>query len=125
MKSNTQRFLEKAERAIKTAEYLLVLPDLEAATARAYYAMFYIAEGLLNEKDLSFKKHSGVLGAFGQYFSKTGLMDVKFHQYILSAYNKRIIADYGVDEEIENSEVSEMIQHAREFIEAAKTILNA
>ncbi len=47
MKDTTAKLLEKAERAIRSAGRLLDLTDVEAAAARAYYAMFYVAEALL------------------------------------------------------------------------------
>ncbi|MGH8566242.1 MAG: HEPN domain-containing protein [Gammaproteobacteria bacterium] len=50
---------------------------VEAAAARAYYAMFYVAEALLYERGLSFRKHAGVHGAFGQHFAKSGVLDAK------------------------------------------------
>jgi uncharacterized protein (UPF0332 family) len=52
MKSETNALLEKSERAIKSAEHTLADGDLDFAASRAYYALFYIAEALLGEKDL-------------------------------------------------------------------------
>ena len=49
------------------------------AASRAYYTMFYVAEALLLDHDLSFSKHSEVIAAFGQYFAKTGRVSTKFH----------------------------------------------
>jgi uncharacterized protein (UPF0332 family) len=34
--------------------------------------MFYVAEALLFEKGLQFRKHSGVHSAFGEHFAKAG-----------------------------------------------------
>ncbi|MBI4358148.1 MAG: HEPN domain-containing protein [Candidatus Omnitrophica bacterium] len=68
MKEDTRKLLEKAERALQTANSLLHSNDMEFIAGRAYYAMFYVAEALLNEKDLTFGKHSGVHSAFGQHF---------------------------------------------------------
>ncbi len=67
MKEASRLLLEKAQRAIEAAKTLLVdgnYPDF--STGRAYYAMFYIAEALLEEKELRFSKHGGVHGAFGE-----------------------------------------------------------
>ena len=81
MRDRSRLLLEKAQRAIRAARTLLDdgnLPDF--ATGRAYYAMFYIAEALLEEKDLQFSKHGGVHGAFGEHYVKTGLFDPKYHR---------------------------------------------
>ena len=45
--------------------------------------MFHTAEELLNEKDLHSRKHGGVHALFGEHFTKTGLMNAKFHRFLL------------------------------------------
>ncbi len=66
MKTATRKLLDKALRAVHAAETLLRAEDTEFAAGRAYYAMFYAAQALLNEKGLSFRKHGGVHAAFGE-----------------------------------------------------------
>ena len=61
MKETTGPFLEKAARAIAAAERLLEGGDTEFAVGRAYYAMFYVTEALLNERGIRFRKHGGVV----------------------------------------------------------------
>lgn len=123
MKAAARKLLEKAERAIATAKVNLDLPDPEAAAGRAYYAMFYAAEALLAEEGLKFKKHAGVHGAFGQHFAKAGRLDPKFHKWMLAAFKKRVIADYGIDEAVSPSQASESIAQARELVDAARRLL--
>ena len=97
--------------------------DLDFAAGRAYYAMFYVAEALLNEKSLHFRKHGGVHAAFGEHFAKTNQLDPKFHRWLLNAFDKRIQGDYGVEPEISSEEVSEMIEQAGEFLRASQRYL--
>lgn len=117
------KLLEKAERAIATAKANLDLPDPEAAAGRAYYAMFYAAEALLAEEGLKFKKHAGVHGAFGQHFAKTGRLDPKFHKWLLGAFEKRVIADYQIDQTVTPSQARESIAQARELVDAVRQLL--
>jgi uncharacterized protein (UPF0332 family) len=98
--------------------------DIEFAIGRAYYAMFYVAEALLNEKGLRFNKHGGVQGAFGEHFIKTGLFDPKYHRWLLTAFNRRIVGDYGVDAIFTVEETNEAIMQAEQFLEAARSYLN-
>jgi uncharacterized protein (UPF0332 family) len=93
------------------------------SAGRAYYAMFYIAEALLNEKELKFSKHSGVHAAFGEHFAKTKEMDAKFHRWLIDAFDKRLVGDYGVETDIEIDISVNMIHQAREFLEAAQKYL--
>lgn len=91
MKESTRLLLQKAQRAIQAAQTLLAAGDFpDFATGRAYYAMFYIAEALLEEKDLRFSKHGGVHGAFGEHYVKTGLLEPKFHRWLLNAFDQRV-----------------------------------
>jgi len=82
--------------------------------------MFYLAEALLYEKGLEFRKHSGVHAAFGQHFAKTGEFDVRFHRYLLEAFESRLEADYGVDIVLGGDAVNDLIQRAKEFLAAAR-----
>ena len=123
MKDVTRQFLEKAERAITTAEHIMADGDPESAAGRAYYAMFYVAEALLHERDLRFRKHGGVHAAFGEHFAKAGLLDAKYHRWLLAAFEKRLTADYEVGELIESQEVAALIQQAREFLQEAQRYL--
>src|SRR3989338_4572902 len=115
MKDLTKQFLEKAQEAIVAAQQLLAEDHIEFAAGRAYYAMFYVAEALLSEKGLRFRKHGGVHGAFGEHFAKTSELDPKYHRWLLEAFNKRITADYGVEAVVTPEEAGRVIEQAREF----------
>ncbi len=123
MKESSQKLIEKSSKAIHTSERSLADGDAEAAASRAYYAMFYVAEALLGEKDLRFRKHGGVHAAFGEQFSKPGIFDPKYHRWLLQAFNKRISADYDVEAHVTSEDVKALIQQAREFLQAAQQYL--
>ena len=123
MNATTAKLLEKTGRSIAAAESALAGGHVEAAASRVYYAMFYAAEALLNERGLHFRKHGGVHGAFGEHFAKSGLLDPRYHRWLLAAFNKRIAADYGVDVELSAREVEDMLAQAREFLDAAREFL--
>jgi uncharacterized protein (UPF0332 family) len=123
VKPETQRLLAKAQDAIEAAELLLHGEKLGFAAGRAYYAMFYIAEALLFEKGMQFRKHSGVHAAFGKYFAKPGLLDRRFHTQLLEAFESRLQADYGVDIDLPRMAVAKMIRWAEEFLAEARRYL--
>ena len=50
MKESTQQLMLNAEETLNAAEILFKEEYLRDAINRAYYAVFYIAEALLNEK---------------------------------------------------------------------------
>ena len=82
MKEHTGLLLEKAEHAIRAATAF--------AAGRAYYAMFYVAEALLYEHGLVFREHAAVHAAYGKEFARSGLLDPKFHRWLLTAVDARI-----------------------------------
>jgi uncharacterized protein (UPF0332 family) len=123
VKDRTRKLLGKAARAIHAAKTLLGEGDVDFAAGRAYYAMFYVAEALLNEKDLRFRKHGGVHAAFGEQFIKTGLLDSKFHRWILDAFDKRIQGEYGVEAVLTQEDVVQMIHQADEFLREVQRYL--
>lgn len=123
MKEATQKLLAKAARVLDFAERLRTGGDAEFVVGRAYYAMFYIAEALLNEKGQRFRKHRGVHGAFAEHFVKTGLLDGKYHRWFLEAFSKRITGDYGIDADLTTEDASLLMTQAREFLNAAKIFL--
>ncbi|MFQ5495103.1 MAG: HEPN domain-containing protein [Phycisphaerae bacterium] len=117
MKAITGKLLAKAARSMEAGRAALAGGHVEAAAGRAYYAMFYVAEALLDDKGLRFKKHGGVHSTLGEHFVKTKTIDARHHRRLLAAFNKRITADYGFDVELSATEVGEMLEHAREFLE--------
>jgi uncharacterized protein (UPF0332 family) len=121
VKEITRALLDKAERAIAAAEKL-VTTDAESVVNRAYYAMFYVSEALLAERGLRFSKHSGVHSAFGSEFAKSGVLDTKYHRWLITAFNKRIAADYGVEVEITADDACALVEQAKEFASAARTL---
>lgn len=121
MKEHTQKLLNKSLDVLEAAEALLKIGKIDVAAGRAYYSMMHTAEALLfEEKDLSFNKHGDIHGAYGLYFSKTKTFDPKFHRWLLDAFDQRIVGDYDVSSELDHELVSEMIEQAHEFLQAAK-----
>ena len=119
MNDYTRKLFVKAVDTIESAELLLDNGKTDVAAGRAYYALFYIAEALLNEKGLQFSKHGDVIGAYGKQFSKTKLLDQKFHRWLIEGFDTRLIGDYHVDTKIEMDTIANMVNQAREFYEAA------
>ncbi len=123
MKDSSRQLLQKAARAIEAAEVLLENNKVEFAIGRTYYAMFYVAEALLNEKDWRFSKHGGVHDAFGKNFVKTSLFDAKYHRWLLDSFDQRIIGDYNVEVAFSANDAQKTLEQSREFLEEAQRYL--
>jgi uncharacterized protein (UPF0332 family) len=119
----TEKLLAKAFRSVRAAERLAKDGDAEFAVSRAYYSMFYSAQALLNEKKLRFRRHAGVHNAFAEQFIKTGLMDKRYHRWLVAAFSKRITGDYGIEAELISEDASLLIGQAGEFLAASRKFL--
>lgn len=123
MRPDTGKLLEKAERALQAAEALLREGFDDIAAGRAYYAMFHTAQALLSEKGIRYRKHAGVHAAFGEQSAKPGILDAKYHPWLLDSFDERLLGDYGVDAELDAELVAMRIEQGREFLEAARRLL--
>ena len=125
MKESTQQLMLNAEETLNAAEILFKEEYLRDAINRGYYAVFYIAEALLNEKDLRYSKHGTVHGAFGQHYVKTKILDEKYHKLLTGAFRRRMLGDYDEVVQFKPEEVKETITEAWKFLQAAKDYLTA
>lgn len=124
MKEETRKFLEKAQRALRAAEALMRDGDAEFAVGRAYYAMLHAAQALLREKDLRYRKHAGVHAAFGEHCVKNGMMDAKYHRWLLDAFDDRLRGDYDFEGTFDSESVSSRLEQARLFLHEARRLLS-
>ena len=85
--------------------------------------MFYVAEAMLLQLGLSYSKHSAVISAFGREYAKTGIIDSKFHRWLIDAQDFRNIGDYGIDAHISEDDANSVCDWASEFIEQAEDFL--
>ena len=123
MKESTQQLMLNAEETLRAAEVLFKEEFLRDAVNRAYYSVFYIAEALLNEKDLRYSKHGTVHGAFAQHFVKTKIFDDKYHKLLTGAFRRRMLGDYEEVTRFSRDEVRQVIEQAWDFLGVAKNYL--
>jgi len=112
--------IDKAEQYLASARLLCDAGDFDSAISRLYYAVFYIAESLLDACGLSYSSHKGVISAFGKEFAQSGRLDAYFHRLLISAFAKRQQADYLANTGLDQDEVERLLANATEFLEAAK-----
>ena len=118
-----QVLLEKSQKSLAAATALANDGFTEAAISRAYYAAFYLAQGALATKDISRSKHSGVIAAFGELFTKRGLLPETLHKKLLNLFESRIVSDYGVEAAPSPEETEEALEAAKEFTNSLRIYL--
>jgi uncharacterized protein (UPF0332 family) len=116
--------LEKAKRSLQVAEEILASGNPDFAASRVYYAYLYTAQALLATKDLGFSRHGQVIAQYGLHFSKTSILDPRFHRAIGTAFEIRQLGDYQVEISIDSETVVDLAATCKEFIEAAETYIS-
>jgi len=116
--------MAKADRACSSARALLDLGDMDGAANRAYYAMFdaaraaLLASGAPVEPDIG-RTHSGLIGAFGNFLVKNGLVSKEVGRLLNRAHEIRLVADYNGDS-VEPTDAQEMVEQAETFVAAMR-----
>lgn len=124
MNAESSDLLLKASRTLQTAEKIFQAGDYDSTANRIYYTMFYAAKALLIEKGYRrFTKHRAVQSAFGEHFSKSKILDPKYHRWLIDAFDKRLQSDYEVSS-LTSDAISPMLQQAREFLETVRKYLS-
>jgi uncharacterized protein (UPF0332 family) len=115
--------LAKTRDSLRGAEILTREFLYDIAVSRAYYAMFYCAEALLDVEGLNFSSHAAVLSAFGQHLAKTGRVPPEYHRYLIQAQDSRLLGDYDALSPRSEREALKHIGRAREFIALTEGLL--
>ncbi|MDD1413376.1 HEPN domain-containing protein [Dolichospermum sp. ST_con] len=124
MNDEQKYLLIKAERSLNAAKELNSKNYPEFATSRAYYAMFYIAEALLLNENLSFSSHAAVISALGKYLVKTNKIPIRYHRYLIDAQDQRNRGDYDVNPNLTKEDADKLIVQAEEILDFANQYLS-
>jgi uncharacterized protein (UPF0332 family) len=119
MTPEQKALLDKAERSIEAAQNLSEQGFHDFAISRGYYAMFYIAEALLDNEGLSFSSHAAVISAFGRYLAHAGKVPMEFHRYLIDAQAMRTLADYDTNSIASQEDVEEILDQAQALLAIA------
>jgi uncharacterized protein (UPF0332 family) len=115
--------LAKAKDSLRGAEIMVREFLYDIAVSRAYYAMFYCAEALLDADGLVFSSHAAVVSGLGLHFAKTGRVPPELHRYLIQAQASRLLGDYDAESPRSSEEAAKHIARAYEFIQFAERML--
>ncbi|OGC06340.1 hypothetical protein A2526_01425 [candidate division WOR-1 bacterium RIFOXYD2_FULL_36_8] len=112
--------IEKSERALEDAKALLDIGSYGASASRSYYAVFHILQSVLLTKNLSFSKHSGVIGGFSKSFIKEGVFPSDFANKIKKLWKNREIGDYDYEKKVSRDDAVKCIDDASLILDSIK-----
>jgi len=115
--------IEKSIESFSAAEDEFKAGRLSFAVNRIYYACFYIVSALLLQKELKFKKHSGVKASLHRNLIKRGLIGEKEGRFYNKLFEARQRGDYIEFVHFEKEQVEEWLQQASEFVKAVRALI--
>lgn len=107
---------ERASEMLTDAKLLYQAGQWASANNRAYYCIFHGMRAALALKQMDFKKHSGVISAFGREYILGGLFPKRFATTISHASIIRNQSDYDDFYICSGAETGELIRDAEEFL---------
>lgn len=116
-------YIERAHEMLDVAALSSAEGHHGSAINRAYYAIFYAANGLLATQGLARSKHSGVIAAFRQHFVKTGHIEVGYSRIYERVMDDRHVSDYDVEAFIEPERARTDMEDARRFVQRVERFL--
>jgi len=123
MTEDQHELLLKARESLAAARLLLQNRYADFAASRAYYAMFYAAETLLEGEGKSFSSHAATIAAFGRDFAHGGKVPVEFHRWLIEAQELRHSGDYGQLHVVTAEQARAVIANAERFVELAEHLM--
>lgn len=114
------RFMEARESLEEARVLLREKMSNRSVTNRLYYAMFYAVLALLQDKQISSSKHSGIIALFDREFVKKKIFDKKLSKALHRAFELRQKADYMEHTVISDSDVTELMLMTTDFLYAAE-----
>ena len=109
--------LGQARESLEEAKLLLKGGmSLRSVMNRLYYALFYAALALLQEKNIGTSKHSGAISAFDKEFIKTGIFDKDLSKTLHRAFKLCQEGDYVEQSDIVKDDVDELLPKAVDFV---------
>lgn len=116
-------YFERANEMLDVAGLNLAEGYYGSAINRAYYAIFYAANGLLVTQGLVRNKHSGVIAVFRERFVKPGLIETEYSRIYGRVMDDRHVGDYEVELPIDAGVAEKDLSDARRFVERAEQYL--
>ncbi|MGE5343173.1 MAG: HEPN domain-containing protein [Candidatus Omnitrophota bacterium] len=121
--SEIKELIEKARQSLEASKLLFDQGFIDFSASRAYYSMFYAVEALLLSRNLSYSKNSAVISAFWKTFVKTGILDAKYHRYILDAFHLRNKDECGAMNVVPKEKAEEIISNTFDLLNVIQSKL--
>ncbi len=118
MPALTTDLFHKSQQYLRSAAVLLELGDYDSSVSRAYFAMFYITQGLLLETNGEFSTKRGIRATFRKQFVEGGTLPEQAGDMLDRAYQMYERADYSSRAVTTREAAEQALQEAEAFVNA-------
>ena len=122
--SRISRFLALAEQELETSQLLLDNGRYRACISRAYYAMYYSTQTLLQAKNVASRSHKGTIQQFSLHFVKSGEFSADLARGLSDNYDLRQLSDYEETAVLERAQADTALAASIEFVRQIREYLN-
>jgi len=119
-----KQYIKKADNKLHAANIEFDDELYEECIGCAYYAMYHASKALLLTKELTPKKHAGVITKLGEEFLNIGMLDQDDIKNVSWGLERRIKADYDPLIEMDRVEASEALTRAEDYINKIKKVID-
>lgn len=116
--------LQRAKKALKSAQILLNSGLFEDSISRAYYSVLHAAKAALSVKGVDTDTHAGVRRMFGLYLVKKGEIAKEFATILIAEQEDREIGDYAIGIEIPKDRAAKRVDEAEKFLNEIEKFIN-
>lgn len=111
----------KAEAYLSNAKTLVATEFPNGAITSSYYCFFWLVRGLLADKNIVTKRHSGAREMFSLHYVKTKEIPERYKDDFALLFERRQIADYDTDGEFSLDDIHHLIRIAEDFLTFVRT----
>jgi len=120
---DTSALMAKARRSFDVARQLHADGHHDFAAGRAYYAMFYMAEAALLERQIVFASHRALHAGFFRQLIDTGEIDRVHHQSLVRGFELRQAGDYGGLASVSPDQCADLLRRTQAFIDPVHPLI--
>ena len=116
-------YLDRATRALASARLDVEAEDGDAATNRAYYACFYVAQAALAGESETPKTHSGTHRRFAARFVATGAVSRDIGRILPDAFRLRLQSDYDAFAVTDTAAAADLLADVERFVAVVRALV--
>ena len=123
-KDEANKELQRAKKALKSAQILLNSKLLEDSVSRAYYSVLHAAKAALAVKGINVETHEGVKRMFGLHLVKKGEIGKEYAKILIAGQEDREIGDYAIGIDIPEDRAVKRVDEAEKFLIEIERFIN-